>query len=132
MALGELLQSLDQWEFDVFKVSDRGVTRAGEMCGSCMTRCCCITVHVLISHHARSLAQVSDMTDGHPLLFLGMALFKKYNLISTFRIDRRKLSNFLTSIEQGYHADLPYHNSIHAADVACTVSFWIQREWMKA
>ena len=71
------------------------------------------------------LFDVAVVTSGRPLLFLGMALFKRYNLVSKFNIDRRCLTNFLTAVENGYHKTAPYHNSTHAADVARTVHFFL-------
>jgi hypothetical protein len=46
--------------------------------------------------------EVANLTGGKPLFFVGTALFKKYNLLHTFRIDRAKLSSFLNVIENGY------------------------------
>jgi hypothetical protein len=59
----EILEGMDDWNFDVFGVS--------------------------------------AATKGKPVIFLGMALFKRYNLISKFNLDRTKLTNFLTAIESG-------------------------------
>lgn len=70
---------------------------------------------------------VVEATKGRPLFFLGMALFHKYNLISTFNINIKKLQSFLTVIEAGYHSDKPYHNSTHAADVTRTVHYFLTR-----
>jgi len=68
---------------------------------------------------------VANLTSGKPLFFVGTALFKKYNLIQTFRIDRQKLSSFLNVIENGYLKTNPYHNGIHASDVARTVHYFL-------
>jgi len=68
--------------------------------------------------------EVDALTNGRPLFFVGTALFKKYNLISKFRIDRNKLTNFLNMVEMGYPKNNPYHNSTHAADVARTVHYF--------
>jgi hypothetical protein len=53
------------------------------------------------------------LTHGKPMLFMGMAVFKKYGLISHFKLDTRKLSAFFEKIERGYN-DMPYHNCVHA------------------
>ena len=43
---------------------------------------------------------VHRATNGRPLLFLGMALFQKYDLVAKFKIDTQKLKKFLTVIER--------------------------------
>ena len=58
---------------------------------------------------------------------MAQALFREHKLIEKFKIEERKLHNFLTLIESGYRPDNPYHNSIHAADVALSVNFLIHR-----
>ncbi len=57
--------------------------------------------------------EVANLSGGKPLFFVGTALFKKYNLLQKFGIDRSKLSNFLNVIENGYLKNNPYHNGIH-------------------
>lgn len=60
-----------------------------------------------------------------PLVVVGMALFKKYNLIDKFNIQESCLTNFLKVIESGYQA-MPYHNSSHAADVTRSVHYFLK------
>jgi len=38
-------------------------------------------------------------------------------LIKMLKIPEQTLLNYLSLIEQHYHAEVPYHNSVHAADV---------------
>jgi len=76
--------------------------------------------------------EVANLTGGKPLFFVGTALFKKYHLINKFGIDRTKLSNFLNSVENGYLRSNPYHNAIHASDVARTVHYFIHTTPVKA
>ncbi|KAI9202247.1 catalytic domain of phosphodiesterase 4d [Polychytrium aggregatum] len=63
--------------------------------------------------------EVFDFQDatGRPLFALGHYLFTKSELIREFHLPNDRLINFLSRIEQGYHADVPYHNSTHATDV---------------
>lgn len=68
--------------------------------------------------------EVHNLTKGHPLLVMGMALFKKYDLIDKFKVDEVKLGNFLKAIENGYQ-NMPYHNSSHAADVTRAVHYFL-------
>eukprot|EP00479_Gromia_sphaerica_P008206 TRINITY_DN3028_c0_g1_i1.p1 TRINITY_DN3028_c0_g1~~TRINITY_DN3028_c0_g1_i1.p1 ORF type:complete len:397 (-),score=81.23 TRINITY_DN3028_c0_g1_i1:113-1303(-) len=65
-----------------------------------------------------------DSQKGRPLYSVGFALFYRYNLIRKFKIDETKLRNFLTAVEDGY-LDNPYHNSMHGADVAQAVHFFL-------
>jgi len=68
--------------------------------------------------------EVLNLTQGQPLIYISIALFKKYDLIARFRIEPRKLRQFLLAVEDGYQ-DNPYHNSTHAADVLRTVHYFI-------
>lgn len=43
------------------------------------------------------------LTSGRPLLFVGIALFRKYELFSKFGLNSGKVANFLTCIENGIH-----------------------------
>jgi hypothetical protein len=70
---------------------------------------------------------VEALTKGRPLFFIGLMLFRKHNLIQTFRIDKVVLCTFLTNVEKGYKNDLPYHTSTHGADVARSMHFFLQR-----
>ncbi|XP_038183497.1 cAMP-specific 3',5'-cyclic phosphodiesterase 4C isoform X2 [Arvicola amphibius] len=45
-------------------------------------------------------------------------LAKERDLLKTFQIPADTLLTFLLTLEAHYHADVPYHNSVHAADVA--------------
>jgi high affinity cAMP-specific and IBMX-insensitive 3',5'-cyclic phosphodiesterase 8 len=69
--------------------------------------------------------ELCDLTRQRPLLFVGVALMKKYNLLETFDIPSRAVQNFFAVIEDGYR-DNPYHNRIHAADVAQTLHYFLQ------
>ncbi|KAK9819731.1 hypothetical protein WJX72_001710 [[Myrmecia] bisecta] len=54
-----------------------------------------------------------------PLSLLTFHLLKQSGLVSEFRLDEAKLSQFLRRIEMGYQ-DNPYHNRMHAANVVQT------------
>lgn len=68
---------------------------------------------------------VDKLTKGRPLLFVAVSLFRKYDLMSKFKISPGTLRNFLSVIEDGY-LDNPYHNKNHAADVMQTVHFLLE------
>ena len=44
-------------------------------------------------------------------------IFQDRNLISSFNIPPSILVTYLMHLEDHYHREVPYHNSIHAADV---------------
>jgi hypothetical protein len=60
------------------------------------------------------MLHIASLTEHHPLLYAGFVLFTKYDLFSTFKLDRTKFADFLLFMETRYHEN-PYHNRIHAA-----------------
>ncbi|OQR94683.1 cAMP-specific 3',5'-cyclic phosphodiesterase [Achlya hypogyna] len=61
---------------------------------------------------------------GHPVLFMGMAVFEQHHLYDLVKVDVVALKNFLLSIDEGYLRN-PYHNAFHAADVINSVNYLI-------
>mmetsp|Transcript_19713 Transcript_19713/g.29254 ORF Transcript_19713/g.29254 Transcript_19713/m.29254 type:complete len:445 (+) Transcript_19713:154-1488(+) len=94
--------------------------------------------------------EVSKLSEGQPLLFLGWALLSSpyshyfmdhylmgsysqkikemegYNFIDEFNIPQKSMVDFLRTVERKYKPDNPYHNNIHAADVLQTVHFFLK------
>nr|KAJ3423179.1 cAMP-specific 3',5'-cyclic phosphodiesterase 4D [Polyrhizophydium stewartii] len=70
-------------------------------------------------------------THNNPLVVLSHHLFTTANLFEAFSIPRDKFRLFTKTIQKGYHADLPYHNSIHATDVLHCMSFLANDEKIK-
>ncbi|VDL11665.1 unnamed protein product [Hymenolepis diminuta] len=65
--------------------------------------------------------EFNEVSQHHALKYVGFELLHKYNLITKFQIDGTKLENLLLRLEIGYSKyKNPYHNLIHAADVAQT------------
>lgn len=60
---------------------------------------------------------LDKITGGQTLFLTGYTLFMKYDLLNKFEIKENILINFLREVQSGYHKN-PYHNSMHAADVA--------------
>eukprot|EP01137_Pigoraptor_chileana_P025221 Opistho-2@94357 len=75
--------------------------------------------------------EIGQITNGRPLFYIAQAIFEKRNFIAHFNIDEQKLRRFLSAIEEGYKAANPYHNSMHAADVAQTIHFFLSQNGMK-
>ena len=61
--------------------------------------------------------EFNSVTNGCCLLFTAYAIFTKLGFISKLNINKNKLLKFLSRIQAGYYPN-PYHNSMHAADVA--------------
>lgn len=54
------------------------------------------------------------------LLYLihNLLLFQERDLLKTFKIPADTFVAYMMTLEDHYHADVAYHNSLHAADVA--------------
>ncbi|XP_023220495.1 uncharacterized protein LOC111622370 isoform X2 [Centruroides sculpturatus] len=57
-------------------------------------------------------------TGGRSLSVLLVHLFRTYGLVEAFRLDAVKVWRCFGIMEATYHSHNPYHNSVHAADVA--------------
>ncbi|XP_061707631.1 dual specificity calcium/calmodulin-dependent 3',5'-cyclic nucleotide phosphodiesterase 1 isoform X2 [Cydia pomonella] len=63
---------------------------------------------------------------GAPLKYLGYELLNRYGMIHKFKVPPTILESFLSRIEEGYcKFNNPYHNNLHAADVAQTVHYML-------
>jgi hypothetical protein len=60
---------------------------------------------------------VAQLTDGRPLQTVASVLLRKRGLVSRLGLPEDKLRCFLADVEDAYHPQNPYHNSLHAADV---------------
>ncbi|XP_067632406.1 high affinity cAMP-specific and IBMX-insensitive 3',5'-cyclic phosphodiesterase 8 isoform X2 [Eurosta solidaginis] len=61
--------------------------------------------------------KLEEITEKRPLLYLGMELFRRFNVFATLNIDENVCKSWLAVMEANYHANNSYHNSTHAADV---------------
>ncbi|XP_044597165.1 calcium/calmodulin-dependent 3',5'-cyclic nucleotide phosphodiesterase 1-like, partial [Cotesia glomerata] len=67
---------------------------------------------------------LDEVAQGSPLKCIGYYLLNRHGLIRKFKIPPQILENFLTKIEEGYcHHKNPYHNNLHATDVAQTMHY---------
>ncbi|XP_030387371.1 high affinity cAMP-specific and IBMX-insensitive 3',5'-cyclic phosphodiesterase 8 [Scaptodrosophila lebanonensis] len=61
--------------------------------------------------------KLEEITDYHPLLYLGMEMFRRFDVFATLSIDENVCKAWLAVIEAHYRKGNTYHNSTHAADV---------------
>lgn len=61
--------------------------------------------------------RLEEMTEKHPLVFVGIELFRRFDVFNTLNIDETTCRAWLSVIESNYHSSNTYHNSTHAADV---------------
>jgi hypothetical protein len=56
----------------------------------------------LITKWGGDVLSLSNITEGHALYFVAMAIFEHHDLLTTFAIDPTTMRNFLLRIESGY------------------------------
>ncbi|KAJ3126011.1 cAMP-specific 3',5'-cyclic phosphodiesterase 4D [Nowakowskiella sp. JEL0407] len=75
-----------------------------------------------------NIFEMEKLSPGRPLFTLAKHLFKKRDLVKSLNLVPRKLARFISVIEDGYHPDVPYHNSTHATDVLHAVNYFCNAE----
>ncbi|XP_035269186.1 cAMP-specific 3',5'-cyclic phosphodiesterase 4B isoform X4 [Anguilla anguilla] len=61
---------------------------------------------------------VSEYSQHRPLTCIMYAIFQERDLMKTFKIPADAFVTYMMTLEDHYHSDVAYHNSLHAADVA--------------
>ncbi|XP_031624913.1 calcium/calmodulin-dependent 3',5'-cyclic nucleotide phosphodiesterase 1A-like isoform X3 [Contarinia nasturtii] len=71
---------------------------------------------------------LATATNGQPIKYLGYDLLNRYGIIHKFKVSPTILEQFLVKIEEGYcRYQNPYHNNLHAADVAQTIHYMLSQ-----
>ncbi|KAM5191271.1 3',5'-cyclic-AMP phosphodiesterase 4D isoform 4-T4 [Mantella aurantiaca] len=65
-----------------------------------------------------NIFKVTEFSGNRPLTVVMHTIFQERDLLKTFKIPTDTLITYLMTLEDHYHADVAYHNNIHAADVA--------------
>uniref|UniRef100_A0A671KFD8 Phosphodiesterase n=1 Tax=Sinocyclocheilus anshuiensis TaxID=1608454 RepID=A0A671KFD8_9TELE len=65
-----------------------------------------------------NIFNVSEHSHHRPLTCIMYAIFQERDLMKTFRIPVETFVTYMMTLEDHYHGDVAYHNSLHAADVA--------------
>ncbi|XP_030582844.1 cAMP-specific 3',5'-cyclic phosphodiesterase 4D isoform X2 [Archocentrus centrarchus] len=61
--------------------------------------------------------KVAEYSGNRPLTVIMYTIFQERDLLKTFEIPMDTFITFMMTLEDHYHADVAYHNNIHAADV---------------
>ncbi|XP_053501288.1 cAMP-specific 3',5'-cyclic phosphodiesterase 4D isoform X7 [Ictalurus furcatus] len=61
--------------------------------------------------------RVTEFSGNRPLTVMMNTIFQERDLLKTFKIPLDTFITYLMTLEDHYHADVAYHNNIHAADV---------------
>ncbi|XP_043919744.1 cAMP-specific 3',5'-cyclic phosphodiesterase 4D isoform X2 [Protopterus annectens] len=60
---------------------------------------------------------IGENSGNRPLTVIMYMIFQERDLLKTFKISPDTFITYLMTLEDHYHADVAYHNNIHAADV---------------
>ncbi|XP_049644420.1 cAMP-specific 3',5'-cyclic phosphodiesterase 4A isoform X2 [Suncus etruscus] len=64
-----------------------------------------------------NIFHVSDYAGGRSLSCIMYTIFQERDLLTKFRIPVDTMVTYVLTLEDHYHSDVAYHNSLHAADV---------------
>ncbi|KAM9313371.1 3',5'-cyclic-AMP phosphodiesterase 4A isoform 2-T2 [Gastrophryne carolinensis] len=64
-----------------------------------------------------NIFRVAEYSNNRPLSCILYTVFQEREICKTFKIPVDTLITYLMTLEDHYHADVAYHNSLHAADV---------------
>ncbi|XP_062382717.1 cAMP-specific 3',5'-cyclic phosphodiesterase 4B [Sardina pilchardus] len=65
-----------------------------------------------------NIFRIAEHSNRRPLTCVMYAIFQERDLMKTFKIPMDTFVTYMMTLEDHYHADVAYHNSLHAADVA--------------
>ncbi|KAJ3410427.1 hypothetical protein HDV05_003813 [Chytridiales sp. JEL 0842] len=86
------------------------------------------TVHLLsrINEFNFPIFDFASATSGRPLVMMAYHLCVSSGLVGKLGLSVEKFITGMATIEGGYHSDLSFHNSLHAADVLHCINYLIQ------
>ncbi|XP_030000772.1 cAMP-specific 3',5'-cyclic phosphodiesterase 4C-like [Sphaeramia orbicularis] len=64
-----------------------------------------------------NIFKVAEFSNNRPLSCIMYAIFQERELLKTFRIPVDTFVTYVMTLEDHYHGNVAYHNSLHAADV---------------
>ncbi|XP_068175931.1 3',5'-cyclic-AMP phosphodiesterase 4C-like isoform X2 [Antennarius striatus] len=70
-----------------------------------------------INRWGLDIFKIAEFSGNRPLTVIMFSVFQERDLLKTFKIPNDTFVTFMMTLEDHYHADVAYHNNIHAADV---------------
>ncbi|XP_036377437.1 cAMP-specific 3',5'-cyclic phosphodiesterase 4D-like isoform X2 [Megalops cyprinoides] len=70
-----------------------------------------------INRWGLDIFKISEYSGNRPLTVVMYSIFQERDLLKSFKIPADTFITFMMTLEDHYHADVAYHNNIHAADV---------------
>ncbi|XP_033985197.1 cAMP-specific 3',5'-cyclic phosphodiesterase 4C-like isoform X2 [Trematomus bernacchii] len=64
-----------------------------------------------------NIFSLAEFSNNRPLSCIMYTIFQERELLKTFRIPVDTFVTYVMTLEDHYHGNIPYHNSLHAADV---------------
>lgn len=75
-----------------------------------------------------NILELERRTDKKPLRYLGMKIFREFEVPQKLQIDEGVVDRWLMMMESNYLERNPYHNSTHAADVLAATAFFLRTD----
>ena len=72
--------------------------------------------------------QLHRLSNESGLVIAANHLFEDYGLFDKFRLSKPKLLKFFRKIQDGYRAENPYHNCVHALDVMLNTNYFLRQQ----
>ncbi|XP_007233206.3 cAMP-specific 3',5'-cyclic phosphodiesterase 4D isoform X2 [Astyanax mexicanus] len=70
-----------------------------------------------INRWGLDIFKIAQHSGNRPLTVIMYSIFQERDLLKSFKIPTDTFITFMMTLEDHYHADVAYHNNIHAADV---------------
>ncbi|XP_015221144.1 3',5'-cyclic-AMP phosphodiesterase 4C isoform X2 [Lepisosteus oculatus] len=70
-----------------------------------------------INRWGLDIFKIAEYSGNRPLTVMMYTIFQERELLKSFKIPADTFITFMMTLEDHYHADVAYHNNIHAADV---------------
>uniref|UniRef100_A0AAR2IXL6 Phosphodiesterase n=1 Tax=Pygocentrus nattereri TaxID=42514 RepID=A0AAR2IXL6_PYGNA len=68
-----------------------------------------------------NIFQVAELSNNRPLSCIMYSIFQERDLLKTFRVPVDTFVSYVMTLEDHYHSNVAYHNSLHAADVTQSI-----------
>ncbi|KAL2090203.1 hypothetical protein ACEWY4_014891 [Coilia grayii] len=85
-----------------------------------------------INRWGLDIFKVAEYSGNRPLTVVMYSIFQERDLLKTFKIPTSTFLTFMMTLEDHYHADVAYHNNIHAADVVQSTHVLLSRPALEA